>query len=399
MSDKNQPIIQITDQNMKEFIAKQELKIKDLQKKLYIISNALKEEKKKTAGLEQLSTEMKSQIKQLEEEIVHKDEEIIKLNKEIMDFQNSISLGKSKLVEEEIHDKKTKSNIIENVFKKTKDLVSEKNDIPNEVVLELENKTLKKKNEEMEKELSNLKTKFFEEKNSLVELNIKNEKIIQDLKESLNSKEMDIYQKNKVLNENQERIQMLINNNKMWDLEKGKFSNELKALQDKITLLEKEVKNKDEIMQKLQNDNKKCAAQNSELYLKIKNLKNQLSNSKRYMKKFKCEIQNQPENYKAEIGFGPDENGEYIMQIQIKEDELIPINLSDVEYIRMNKRQDALDVSVLHNEYFKKFCFTHKDESILNSIKNAYDDYFQIAMKKEVFPEEDINPNKNIFDL
>ena len=399
MSDKNQPIIQITDKNMKEFIAKQELKIKDLQKKLYIISNALKEEKKKTAGLEQLSTEMKSQIKQLEEEIVHKDEEIIKLNKEIMDFQNSISLGKSKLVEEEIHDKKTKSNIIENVFKKTKDLVSEKNDIPNEVVLELENKTLKKKNEEMEKELSNLKTKFFEEKNSLVELNIKNEKIIQDLKESLNSKEMDIYQKNKVLNENQERIQMLINNNKMWDLEKGKFSNELKALQDKITLLEKEVKNKDEIMQKLQNDNKKCAAQNSELYLKIKNLKNQLSNSKRYMKKFKCEIQNQPENYKAEIGFGPDENGEYIMQIQIKEDELIPINLSDVEYIRMNKRQDALDVSVLHNEYFKKFCFTHKDESILNSIKNAYDDYFQIAMKKEVFPEEDINPNKNIFDL
>jgi chromosome segregation ATPase len=399
MSDKNQPIIQITDQNMKEFIAKQELKIKDLQKKLYIISNALKEEKKKTAGLEQLSTEMKSQIKQLEEEIVHKDEEIIKLNKEIMDFQNSISLGKSKLVEEEIHDKKTKSNIIENVFKKTKDLVSEKNDIPNEVVLELENKTLKKKNEEMEKELSNLKTKFFEEKNSLVELNIKNEKIIQDLKESLNSKEMDIYQKNKVLNENQERIQMLINNNKMWDLEKGKFSNELKALQDKITLLEKEVKNKDEIMQKLQNDNKKCAAQNSELYLKIKNLKSQLSNSKRYMKKFKCEIQNQPENYKAEIGFGPDENGEYIMQIQIKEDELIPINLSDVEYIRMNKRQDALDVSVLHNEYFKKFCFTHKDESILNSIKNAYDDYFQIAMKKEVFPEEDINPNKNIFDL
>ena len=399
MSDKNQPIIQITDQNMKEFIAKQELKIKDLQKKLYIISNALKEEKKKTAGLEQLSTEMKSQIKQLEEEIVHKDEEIIKLNKEIMDFQNSISLGKSKLVEEEIHDKKTKSNIIENVFKKTKDLVSEKNDIPNEVVLELENKTLKKKNEEMEKELSNLKTKFFEEKNSLVELNIKNEKIIQDLKESLNSKEMDIYQKNKVLNENQERIQMLINNNKMWDLEKGKFINELKALQDKITLLEKEVKNKDEIMQKLQNDNKKCAAQNSELYLKIKNLKNQLSNSKRYMKKFKCEIQNQPENYKAEIGFGPDENGEYIMQIQIKEDELIPINLSDVEYIRMNKRQDALDVSVLHNEYFKKFCFTHKDESILNSIKNAYDDYFQIAMKKEVFPEEDINPNKNIFDL
>ena len=78
MSDKNQPIIQITDQNMKEFIAKQELKIKDLQKKLYIISNALKEEKKKTTGLEQLSTEMKSQIKQLEEEIVHKDEEIIK---------------------------------------------------------------------------------------------------------------------------------------------------------------------------------------------------------------------------------------------------------------------------------------------------------------------------------
>ena len=49
---------------------------------------------------------MKSQIKQLEEEIINKDKEIIKLNKEIMDFQNSISLGKSKLVEEEIKEKK-----------------------------------------------------------------------------------------------------------------------------------------------------------------------------------------------------------------------------------------------------------------------------------------------------
>ena len=55
---------------------------------------------------------MKSQIKQLENEIIHKDEEIIKLNKEIMDFQNSISLGKSKLVEEEIKEKKKEAMCI-----------------------------------------------------------------------------------------------------------------------------------------------------------------------------------------------------------------------------------------------------------------------------------------------
>jgi late competence protein required for DNA uptake (superfamily II DNA/RNA helicase) len=106
MSDTNQPGVQITDQNAKELLAKEALIIKYLQKKLYIIKNALIEEKKKTTSLEQLSSEMKSQIKQLEEEIIHKDEEIIKLNKEIMDFQNSISLGKSKIVEEESKDKK-----------------------------------------------------------------------------------------------------------------------------------------------------------------------------------------------------------------------------------------------------------------------------------------------------
>ena len=134
MSDKNQPLVQ-GDANTKELLAKEALIIKDLQKKLYILKNALIEEKKKTSSLEQLSNEMKSQIKQLEEEIINKDKEIIKLNKEIMDFQNSISLGKSKLVEE---DKKTKSNIIENVIKKTKVLtLSDKNDIPNELVLEL----------------------------------------------------------------------------------------------------------------------------------------------------------------------------------------------------------------------------------------------------------------------
>ena len=401
MSDTNQPTVQITDQNAKELLAKEALIIKDLQKKLYIIKNALIEEKKKTTSLEQLSTEMKSQIKQLEEEIIHKDEEIIKLNKEIMDFQNSISLGKSKIVEEESKDKKMMSNILENVINKTKVLtnLSNNNDIPNEVVLELENKKLKKKNDEMEKELYIIKNKFFQEKNTFVELNIKNEKLIQDLRENLNSKEIAINIKNKELNENQQRIEMLLNNNKIWDLEKGKFNTELKTVQDKVLSLEKEIKNKDELILKLQNDNKIITDQNKELYIKIKNLKKELSNSKTYMKKFKCEIQNQPENYKAEISFGPKDDGEYVMLLQIKEDELIPIKLADVEYIRMNKRQNALDVSVLHNEKFKKFCFTHKDENVLNCIKNVYDDYFQIAMKKEIFPEDDFCDNKNIFDL
>ena len=99
MSDKNQPLVQ-GDKNTKELLAKEALIIKDLQKKLYILKNALIEEKKKTSSLEQLSNEMKSQIKQLEEEIINKDQEIIKLNKEIMDFQNSISLGISSLSDE-----------------------------------------------------------------------------------------------------------------------------------------------------------------------------------------------------------------------------------------------------------------------------------------------------------
>ena len=400
MSDKNQPVVP-GDQNTKELLAKEALIIKDLQKKLYIIKNALIEEKKKTTSLEQLSSEMKSQIKQLEEEIIHKDEEIIKLNKEIMDFQNSISLGKSKLVEEEIKEKKkTNLNIIENVINKTKILTSsDKNEIPNEVVLELENKKLKKKNEELETELNSIKKKFLEEKNDLVNINIENEKKIKELNESVKSKELAIYIKNKELNENQQRIEMLLNNNKIWDLEKGKFNTELKATQDKLNLLETELKNKEEIMQKLKNDYKKCSEQNMELYLKIKHLNSELSSSKTYMKKFKCEIQNQPENYKAEISFGPTGDGDYVMVLQIKEDELIPIKLTDVEYIKKNKQNDALDVSVLHNEYLKKFCFIHKDENVLNSIKNAYDEYFKIAMRMQTFPEENINSNKSIFDL
>jgi chromosome segregation ATPase len=400
MSDKNQPVVP-GDQNTKELLAKEALIIKDLQKKLYIIKNALIEEKKKTTSLEQLSNEMKSQIKQLEEEIIHKDEEIIKLNKEIMDFQNSISLGKSKLVEEEIKEKKkTNLNIIENVINKTKSLTSsDKNEIPNEVVLELENKKLKKKNEELETELNSIKKKFLEEKNDLVNINIENEKKLKELNESVKSKELAIYIKNKELNENQQRIEMLLNNNKIWDLEKGKFNTELKATQDKLNLLETELKNKEEIMQKLKNDYKKCSQQNMELYLKIKHLNSELSSSKTYMKKFKCEIQNQPENYKAEISFGPTGDGDYVMVLQIKEDELIPIKLTDVEYIKKNKQNDALDVSVLHNEYLKKFCFIHKDENVLNSIKNAYDEYFKIAMRMQTFPEENINSNKSIFDL
>ena len=388
MSDKNQPIVQNEqDSKSKELLAKEAIIIKDLQKKLIILKNALIEEKKKTTQLEQLSTEMKSQIKQLEDEIILKDEEIIKLNKEIMDVQNSISLGKSK-VEDEIKekDKNKVSNIIGNVINKTKSLAtvgSSENNIPNEVLLEIENKQLKKKNEEIQDELNNIKTKFMEEKTTLVNININNEKIIKELNETLKTKENAINSKNKVLNENQQRIEMLLNNNKIWDLEKGKFNLELKNTQDKVEELEKNLKEKDEILLKWQNDIKKYSQENLELFIKVKNLNYELANSKRVLKKFKCELINQPENIPCEISFGPTEENEYVMLLQMKIDELIQIRLIDVEYIRMNKQQNALDVSILHNENFKKFSIFHNDAQILNLLKEVYDDYFKIAMRMQ----------------
>ena len=388
MSDKNQPIVQNEqDSKSKELLAKEAIIIKDLQKKLIILKNALIEEKKKTTQLEQLSTEMKSQIKQLEDEIILKDEEIIKLNKEIMDVQNSISLGKSK-VEDEIKekDKNKVSNIIGNVINKTKSLatvVSSENNIPNEVLLEIENKQLKKKNEEIQDELNNIKTKFMEEKTTLVNININNEKIIKELNETLKTKENAINSKNKILNENQQRIEMLLNNNKIWDLEKGKFNLELKNTQDKVEELEKNLKEKDEILLKWQNDIKKYSQENLELFIKVKNLNYELANSKRVLKKFKCELINQPENIPCEISFGPTEENEYVMLLQMKIDELIQIRLIDVEYIRMNKQQNALDVSILHNENFKKFSIFHNDAQILNLLKEVYDDYFKIAMRMQ----------------
>ena len=89
------------------------------------------------------------------------------------------------------------------------------------------------------------------------------------------------------------------------------------------------------------------------------------------------------------------------MLLLIKEDELISMKLTDVEYIRMNKQKDALEVSVIHNENFKKFYLIHKDEIVLNYIKDAYEEYFKIAKRMEIFPEEniEIDSNKNIFDL
>ena len=388
MSDKNQPIVQ-NDQGAKskELLAKEAIIIKDLQKKVIILKNALIEEKKKTTELEQVSTAMKSQIKQLENEICLKEEEIVKLNKQIMDVQNSISLGKSK-VEDEIKekDKKTVSNIIGNVINKTKSLAtsssSDKNNIPNKVLLKIENKKLKKKNEEIQDELNNMKNKFYEEKTTLVNINISNEKIIKELNDTLRSKELAINNKNKELNENQQRIEMLLNNNKIWDLEKGKFNAELKLTQEKVEQLEKDLKNKDEILLKWQNDIKKYSQENLELFIKVKNLNHEIASNKRTLKKFKCELINQPNNIPSEISFGPTEENEYVMLIQMKEDEMIKIRLIDVEYIRMNKQQNALDV-ILHKENFKKFSIFHKELDVLKLLSETYEDYFKIAMRMQ----------------
>ena len=102
-----------------------------------------------------------------------------------------------------------------------------------------------------------MKNKFNEEKTTLVNINILNEKIIKELNDTLRSKELAINNKNKELNENQQRIEMLLNNNKIWDLEKGKFNAELKSTQEKVEELEKKLKNKDEMLSKWQNDIKK----------------------------------------------------------------------------------------------------------------------------------------------
>ena len=69
------------------------------------------------------------------------------------------------------------------------------------------------------------------------------------MNETLKNKENAINSKNKILNENQQRIEMLLNNNKIWDLEKGKFNIELKSTQDKVEELEKNLKEKDEIIE------------------------------------------------------------------------------------------------------------------------------------------------------
>ena len=71
------------------------------------------------------------------------------------------------------------------------------------------------------------------------------------------------------------------------------------------------------------------------------------------------------------------------MLLQMKVDELIKIRLIDVEYIRMNKQQNILDVSILHNENFKKFSIYHNDKEILKLLSETYEDYFKIAMRMQ----------------
>ena len=137
-----------------------------------------------------------------------------------------------------------------------------------------------------------MKNKFYEEKATLLNINISNEKIIKELNDTLKNKEIAINNKNKELNENQQRIEMLLNNNKIWDLEKGKFNIGLKLIQEKVEQLEKDLKNKDEILLKWQNDIKKYSQENLELFIKVKNLNHEIGSNKRNLIKFKCELIN-----------------------------------------------------------------------------------------------------------
>jgi hypothetical protein len=252
-------------------------KIKELQYKMQILKNAVIEERTKRGELEKEITRLK-EINQVREDTIHNKELIIvNLNNEKFELQSAIEIERNRNKD----DNMSFSDLIGGIFQRRDSNVGD------------DSRKIINENKEMKTELEILKKKLDKQTSDFDNCKIEYQNLLNIQLNKVRSLEATILEKNKLIDENDKKLEIMFENYNKYDIERTKFqsainqlSSENKIKTEKIIELLTKLEDKENSIIAYKESLKRHEVESTELAKKLAELKNAIIESNMVIQNF-----------------------------------------------------------------------------------------------------------------
>jgi hypothetical protein len=349
---RSQSFISTSSHNSDEYANREEFRIKDLMMKIQVLRNGVIEERNKNSELEKEMNKLRTHVKELDNMLIDKENMIVNLSKEKYELISKLDIEKQKNEGSSVSDNSVGSqftNLISGIFQKrdSTSLTSENEvkKLQNELKdFQLENAILKKKVEDQSLDFEKCKIEY----QNLINLQL----------DKIKKLDLVILEKNKSIDENNKKLEIMFDNYKKFDVEKTKYESQIaeyqkdnKVREEKIVELLLKLEDKEHIVAGLKESLQRHEIESSELARKLAELKNAIIETNMVIQNFKCEKVGALFNSDIEITFGRTDDDEYVMIVREDENQEY-INVEDIEYLKTNEKfMDMIDFCYLVSNF------------------------------------------------
>jgi hypothetical protein len=265
--------------NGDEYNNREELKIKDLQIKIQVLKNGIIEERNKKSEIEKDMTKLRVIIENYEKLINEKENIIVTLSKEKYELHSKLEIEKSKS-----DSSSNFTNILGGIFQRRESLsgFDDKKLISENKEIQFQNELFKKKLEDQTEDFENCKVEY----QNLLNIQMAKIKML----------ESTILEKNKNIDENNKKLEIMFDNYKKYDIEKTKYESEINELsinnklkEEKIIELLLKLEEKENVLITYKESLMRHEIESSELARKLAELKNAIIESNLVIHKFRGE--------------------------------------------------------------------------------------------------------------
>jgi chromosome segregation ATPase len=194
-------------------------KIKDLQMKMQVLKNAVIEERTKRGEMEKEINRLRNLNHQYEDTIHDKEMLIVNISNEKFELQSALEIERNKMRD----DNMSFSDLLGGIFQRKESLVVEDKKLGFELKeLKAENEMLKKKLEQQSADFDNCKIDY----QNLLNIQMTKSRTL----------ESSIVEKNKLIEENDKKLEIMFDNYKKYDVEKTKHQSIINQLTEETTL-------------------------------------------------------------------------------------------------------------------------------------------------------------------
>ena len=345
-----------------KFQKRESLLIKDLQMKISVLSNGVLDERTKKSELENEIARLKGVIAEQEMMLLEKENVNTKIHNEKSKIQSELEHQKSRSSYGSFSGSNARS--IFSLFQRRNsnpDSHCSNNNTLHESCAETEDtckvekevETLKAENINLKKRIKDLTEDY-----DLAKQNY--QFLINNHVEKLKSLEISNNEKNKVIDENNKRLEVMLESYKKYDILQSKYesaNSELITLQAKYTEMENNYQIKIKKQEKELNHNKKSLlkheTESSNLAKKLAELKNAVIEQNIVIQSFKGERKGTLFNHTLEViilflliiifkvTFGRTDDNDYIMILKENNSEEY-VNVEDIEFLKQNDKNIEL---------------------------------------------------------